>query len=152
MKFVKRHRGKIPIPTGGSIRGTTVVYGDYGIRVASNGFRISAKSFRHIMGTEAAISTAAAMVLPAVVFKLNFTQADAPELVKGLGESIRNFTTGLDLVVQARVVFVMLAIMVGIVFVASLFMGSPGKGIRRHGGKTLLGTILRVSFSLLTSL
>jgi ethanolaminephosphotransferase len=43
-----------------------------------------------------------------VVFKLNFTQADAPELVLGLGEKLRAVTANVDLVSQARVVFVML--------------------------------------------
>jgi ribosomal protein L16 len=32
-KFRKAHKGKIPIPTGGSTKGTTVEFGDYGLRV-----------------------------------------------------------------------------------------------------------------------
>jgi ethanolaminephosphotransferase len=50
------------------------------------------------------------MILPAVIFKLNFTQADAPELVLGLGEQLRGVSANIDLVTQARVVFVMLTL------------------------------------------
>ncbi|CAO3612336.1 unnamed protein product [Mucor hiemalis] len=32
-KYRKAHKGKIPIPTGGSTKGTTVEFGDYGLRV-----------------------------------------------------------------------------------------------------------------------
>ncbi|KAI9350372.1 ribosomal protein L16p/L10e-domain-containing protein [Pilaira anomala] len=32
-KYRKAHKGKIPIPTGGSTKGTTVQFGDYGLRV-----------------------------------------------------------------------------------------------------------------------
>ena len=43
IKYVKRHKGSIPIPTGGSIRGTTLAFGDWGIRIKGNGVRFSAK-------------------------------------------------------------------------------------------------------------
>lgn len=43
VKHVKRHKGRIPIPIGGSIKGTTLAYGDWGIRIKGNGARISAK-------------------------------------------------------------------------------------------------------------
>ena len=106
------------------------------------GFGLSAKSFKFIMSGEAAVSTAVAMLLPAIVFKLNFTQADAPELVRGLGEGVRNFTKDLDLVVQARVVFVILAIATGIVMIGGWFMGRPGEGKRRLGSEFLPYTIV----------
>ena len=32
-KYRKAHKGKIPLPTGGSTKGTTVVFGDYGLRI-----------------------------------------------------------------------------------------------------------------------
>lgn len=100
------------------------------------GYGLSSKSFKFIMSGEAAVSTAVAIILPAIVFKLNFTQADAPELVRGLGESVRSFTKDLDLVVQARVVFVMLAIATGIAVVAGLLMGPPGEGKVQRGSKS----------------
>lgn len=42
VKYIKRQKGVIPIPTGGSIKGTTLAFGDYGIRVRGNGGRLSA--------------------------------------------------------------------------------------------------------------
>ncbi|GJJ10552.1 hypothetical protein Clacol_004779 [Clathrus columnatus] len=43
VKYMKRHKGKLPIPIGGSTKGTTLAYGDYGIRIRGNGLRFSAK-------------------------------------------------------------------------------------------------------------
>ncbi|KAL0581864.1 39S ribosomal protein L16, mitochondrial [Marasmius crinis-equi] len=43
IKYIKRHKGVVPIPTGGSIRGTTLAFGDWGIRIKGNGVRFSAK-------------------------------------------------------------------------------------------------------------
>lgn len=41
-KFRKAHKGKIPIPTGGSTKGTTVQFGDYGLRV-KEGVRLTGR-------------------------------------------------------------------------------------------------------------
>ncbi|KAI0305210.1 mitochondrial 54S ribosomal protein YmL47 [Multifurca ochricompacta] len=41
--FIKRHKGVIPIPTGGSVKGTTVAYGDWGLRIKGEGARLTAK-------------------------------------------------------------------------------------------------------------
>ncbi|KDR81360.1 hypothetical protein GALMADRAFT_59879 [Galerina marginata CBS 339.88] len=43
VKHLKRHKGRIPIPVGGSTKGTTLAYGDWGIRIKGNGARLSAK-------------------------------------------------------------------------------------------------------------
>lgn len=43
VKYAKRHKGRIPIPIGGSTKGTTLAYGDWGIRIKGNGVRFSAK-------------------------------------------------------------------------------------------------------------
>lgn len=43
VKYAKRYKGRIPIPTGGSTKGTTLAYGEWGIRIKSNGARITAK-------------------------------------------------------------------------------------------------------------
>ena len=43
VKHVKRHKGRVPIPTGGSIKGTTLAYGEWGIRIKGDGARLSAK-------------------------------------------------------------------------------------------------------------
>ncbi|RCH91872.1 mitochondrial ribosomal large subunit component [Rhizopus stolonifer] len=41
-KYRKAHKGKIPIPIGGSTKGTTVEFGDYGLRV-KEGVRLTAR-------------------------------------------------------------------------------------------------------------
>ena len=41
--FVKRHTGVIPVPTGGSTKGTTLAYGDWGLRIKGQGVRLTAK-------------------------------------------------------------------------------------------------------------
>jgi ribosomal protein L16/L10AE len=41
--FVKRHKGVIPIPTGGSVKGTTLAYGEWGLRIKGQGVRLTAK-------------------------------------------------------------------------------------------------------------
>lgn len=41
--WIKRHKGVIPVPTGGSTKGTTLAYGQWGIRIKGNGVRLTAK-------------------------------------------------------------------------------------------------------------
>ncbi|THU88405.1 ribosomal protein L16 [Dendrothele bispora CBS 962.96] len=43
VKYIKRHKGVIPIPTGGSVKGTTLAFGEWGLRIKGNGVRFSAK-------------------------------------------------------------------------------------------------------------
>ncbi|MCJ1472074.1 mitochondrial ribosomal large subunit component [Lambiella insularis] len=43
---VKSRKGRPRVPTGGSVRGTTVVWGDYGLRMRDHDRRISAKAFQ----------------------------------------------------------------------------------------------------------
>ncbi|KAJ7190949.1 mitochondrial 54S ribosomal protein YmL47 [Mycena pura] len=43
VKHIKRHKGRIPIPIGGSVKGTTLAYGEWGIRIKGNGARLTAK-------------------------------------------------------------------------------------------------------------
>ncbi|MCJ1407951.1 mitochondrial ribosomal large subunit component [Ptychographa xylographoides] len=43
---VKSRKGRPRVPTGGSTRGTTVVWGDYGLRMRDHDRRISAKAFQ----------------------------------------------------------------------------------------------------------
>jgi ribosomal protein L16 len=44
--FVKRHKGVIPIPTGGSVKGTTLAYGEWGLRIKGDGVRLTAKQLK----------------------------------------------------------------------------------------------------------
>jgi ethanolaminephosphotransferase len=74
------------------------------------GVQLARTSFSGSIIGEGDLALAFVMILPAVVFKLNFTQADAPELVLGLGEQLRGVTANIDLVSQARVVFAMLTL------------------------------------------
>nr|OQO20089.1 hypothetical protein B0A51_10193 [Rachicladosporium sp. CCFEE 5018] len=84
------------------------------------GFDIAVTTLTDLVVLEIAVSVAFVVVLAAVVFKLKFTQADAPELVLGLGQRVNDFTKDLDLVVQARVVFVMLVMVLTFVVVATV--------------------------------
>jgi ribosomal protein L16/L10AE len=43
MAHIKRHKGRVPIPIGGSLKGTTLAYGEWGIRIIGQGARITAK-------------------------------------------------------------------------------------------------------------
>ncbi|KAJ7627658.1 mitochondrial 54S ribosomal protein YmL47 [Mycena polygramma] len=43
VKHIKRHKGRIPIPIGGSTKATTLAYGDWGVRIKGNGARLTAK-------------------------------------------------------------------------------------------------------------
>ncbi|CAO3567401.1 unnamed protein product [Mortierella alpina] len=45
MKYRKKHKGKIPIPIGGSRKGTYVEFGDYGLRI-KEGARLTAKQIQ----------------------------------------------------------------------------------------------------------
>ncbi|KIM78260.1 hypothetical protein PILCRDRAFT_47770, partial [Piloderma croceum F 1598] len=40
MTYIKRHKGRVPIPIG---KGTTLAYGEWGIRIIGQGARITAK-------------------------------------------------------------------------------------------------------------
>ena len=46
VKYLKRHKGVIPIPIGGSTKGTTLAYGEWGIRIKGNGVRLTAKQLQ----------------------------------------------------------------------------------------------------------
>ena len=84
------------------------------------GLRLAKTTFADIFVREVAAMAAAVLAVPAIIFKLNFTQADAPELVQGIGKQIRDWTEPFDLVLQARLVFVLLAmtsVMVVVLFV-----------------------------------
>ncbi|KAK0939105.1 major facilitator super transporter protein [Friedmanniomyces endolithicus] len=75
-----------------------------------NCYTLARRTFLDILPTEAAVAAAVALTVPAIVFKLNFTQADAPELVQGLGMLIRRWTEPFSLVLQAQVTFGLLAL------------------------------------------
>ena len=43
INYIKRHKGIIPVPIGGSTKGTTLSYGEWGIRIKGPGVRLTAK-------------------------------------------------------------------------------------------------------------
>ena len=95
----------------------------------STGFLLHNRTFAGIFMPELAAFADVALIVPAMVFKLNFTQADAPELVRGLAMRIREWTEPFSLVLQARVVFAALAVTATAVVVLSISQartkGSP---------------------------
>ena len=96
--------------------------------------KLTKRTLAGIVPIDFAAVIAAIVVVPAFVFKLNFAQADTPELVKGLGESIRTWTSQWDLVLQARVVFTALAVLalLSVFHSASLWAyGEPAKSTEK---------------------
>lgn len=74
------------------------------------GVKLAQRTFLDLFSTEIGVAAAVALCLPALVFKLNFTQADAPELVQGLATQIRRLSTPFSLVSQAQMTFALLAL------------------------------------------
>lgn len=74
------------------------------------GYDLVTKTFAGILAIEFSLVATVTVIVPAIVFKLNFTQADAPELVQGLATQFREWTEIFDLVIQARVVFITLVL------------------------------------------
>ena len=83
-----------------------LVLGAYGF----SAYALARRTFLDLVSLEIAVAAAVTLVLPALVFKLNFTQADAPELVGGLGSAIRGATASFSLVSQAQLVFGLLGL------------------------------------------
>lgn len=100
-----------------------------------NGFLLVRRAFAGILEPEISVLAAVALVVPAIVFKLNFTQADAPELVQGLGEKIREWSEPFDLVAQARFTFITLGLTTLVVVVLSVnsARASAKVGMRETG-------------------
>jgi ethanolaminephosphotransferase len=84
------------------------------------GLQLVRRSTAGLMPSELGAALVALAVAAAVVFKLNFTQADAPELVQGLAERIRAWTQAYDLILQARVAFGLLGVLTVVVVVLSI--------------------------------
>jgi len=43
VRYRKAHKGRVHVPTGGSTKGTTLIHGEYGLRVRGDGMRLTAK-------------------------------------------------------------------------------------------------------------
>lgn len=112
-------------------------------------FLITRRTFRDLLSPEIAAAAALVLVLPAVVFKLNFTQADAPELVQGLALQIRRWTESHTLVLQAQVFFALLALATVTVVVLSVSLAS-GTVLSRADGPAVRVTLAERLHHLLT--
>ena len=76
----------------------------------ANGWLLHNRTFAGIFIPELTAFAIMTLVVLGIVFKLNFTQADAPELVQGLALRIREWSEPFSLVMQARAVFAALAV------------------------------------------
>lgn len=80
MPNIKRHKGRVPIPTGGSLKGTTLAYGEWGIRIKGQGVRLTAKQ---LTGAEEVIKRKIKVVKGAKVYLRVFP--DIPVCIKVRG-------------------------------------------------------------------
>jgi ribosomal protein L16 len=76
-KYKKAHKGRVPIPFGGSLKGTTLTMGEYGIRVLE-GVRLSAKQLH---SAQTALKRKLRVIKGSQVFMRVFP--DIPVCVKG---------------------------------------------------------------------
>ena len=106
-----------------------LVWGTY----IANGFSLATRTFAGLLQSEIAAFFVVPLVALSIVFKLNFTQADAPELVQGLALRIREWSEPFDLVLQARIVFGLLAIAAFAVVALSLNRSGSRAGARTGG-------------------
>jgi ribosomal protein L16/L10AE len=77
MVNIKRHKGRIPIPVGGSTKGTTLAFGEWGIRIKGNGVRFSAKQ---LLAAEEVLKRKMKVIKGAKVYLRVFT--DIPVCIK----------------------------------------------------------------------
>ncbi|KAK5723061.1 major facilitator superfamily transporter protein [Elasticomyces elasticus] len=77
---------------------------------ARNWYVLVRRTFLALVPTEFAVAAGVALAIPAIIFKLNFTQADAPELVQGLAVLLRQWTEPLGLVLQGQLTFSLIGV------------------------------------------
>ncbi|KAI0718365.1 mitochondrial ribosomal protein L16 [Cerioporus squamosus] len=104
VKFLKRHKGVLPIPVGGSTKGTTLAYGEWGIRVKGNGMRITAKQLK---SADDALRRKIKPIKGAKVYMRVFP--DIPVCIKGnetrMGKGKGSFEFWATRVAPGRVIF-----------------------------------------------
>ncbi|KAI6132288.1 ribosomal protein L10e/L16, partial [Pisolithus croceorrhizus] len=98
------HKGRIPIPIGGSTRGTTLAFGDWGIRIKGIGVRFTAKQ---LMTAEEVIERNIKVVKGAKVYLRVFP--DTPVCIKGnetrMGKGKGTFEFWATRIPTGRVIF-----------------------------------------------
>ncbi|KAI0674117.1 mitochondrial ribosomal protein L16 [Trametes maxima] len=104
VKFLKRHKGVLPIPVGGSTKGTTLTFGEWGIRVKGNGMRITAKQLK---SADEALKRKLKPIKGAKVYMRVFP--DIPVCIKGnetrMGKGKGSFEFWATRVAPGRVIF-----------------------------------------------
>ncbi|KAG8746269.1 mitochondrial ribosomal large subunit component [Ceratobasidium sp. 414] len=78
VRYRKAHKGRVPVPIGGSIKGTTLAFGDYGLRVRGDGMRLTAKQ---LQSAEVVIKRKLKVVKSSQIWMRVFP--DLPVCVKG---------------------------------------------------------------------
>ncbi|KAG8726509.1 mitochondrial ribosomal large subunit component [Ceratobasidium sp. 428] len=78
VRYRKSHKGRVPVPIGGSIKGTTLAFGEYGLRVRGEGMRLTAKQ---LQSAEVVIKRKLKIVKSSQVWMRVFP--DLPVCVKG---------------------------------------------------------------------
>lgn len=96
------------------------------ITYVANCVLLHTRTLAGIMMTEFLVFTEVSLTFLAIVFKLNFTQADAPELVQGLATLLREYSEPFSLVEQAWAVFALLAVATMLVVTLSIRKGRAG--------------------------
>ncbi|KIM78273.1 hypothetical protein PILCRDRAFT_594135 [Piloderma croceum F 1598] len=104
MTHIKRHKGRVPIPIGGSLKGTTLAYGEWGIRIIGQGARITAKQ---LITAEEVVKRKLKVLKGAKVYLRVFP--DIPVCVKGnetrMGKGKGTFEFWATRVNKGRVIF-----------------------------------------------
>ncbi|CAE6479491.1 unnamed protein product [Rhizoctonia solani] len=104
VRYRKSHKGRIPIPTGGSTKGTTLAFGDYGLRVRGEGMRLTAKQ---LQAAEVVIKRKLKVIKTSQIWMRVFP--DLPVCVKGnetrMGKGKGSFEYWACRVPTGRVVF-----------------------------------------------
>ena len=114
----------------------TLILTAYGYTV----YAIARRTLRDLIAPELAYFAAIVVVAPAVVFKLNFTVADAPELVQGLAIAIREVTQGVSLVDQAKIAFGLLGLMNVLVVVLAIVLARSTVLRQERNGSAVMVT------------
>ncbi|KAG9122036.1 mitochondrial ribosomal large subunit component [Ceratobasidium sp. 392] len=78
VRYRKSHKGRVPVPIGGSTKGTTLAFGEYGLRVRGEGMRLTAKQ---LQSAEVVIKRKLKVIKSSQVWMRVFP--DLPVCVKG---------------------------------------------------------------------
>ncbi|KAK6400457.1 major facilitator superfamily transporter protein [Elasticomyces elasticus] len=107
------------------------------------------RTFLALVPTEFAVAAGVALTIPAIIFKLNFTQADAPELVQGLAVLVRQWTEPFGLVLQGQLTFSLIGVAAIAISVLSIGL-ARGTAIGKADGPAVDVTLAERLHHLLT--